>query len=111
MMFDKTKGNELLDYYGCLLTNHQLSVLKDYFQDDLSMNEISENLSISKAAVSDLINRSIKQLLLYEEKLHLIAQNEKLDKIIDELDKKDAYCQKIAKKLTNIYRRLEKCQK
>lgn len=105
MILDKTKGNLLIDYYGNLLTKHQLSILDDYFKDDLSMNEIAENHNISKAAVSDLINRSIKQLENYENKLKLIKQSEKLDKIIDELNKGDNKSKKLADKLINIFRR------
>ncbi|MDO5440270.1 MAG: DNA-binding protein [Erysipelotrichaceae bacterium] len=104
-MLDKNKGNLLLDYYGNLLTKHQLSILDDYFKNDFSMNEIAENEGISKAAVSDLINRSIKQLENYENKLKLIKQAEKLDKIISELEKGDEASKKLANKLINIYRR------
>lgn len=104
-MLDKNKGNLLLDYYGKLLTSHQLSILDDYFKDDLSMNEIAENRNISKAAVSDLIKRSVLQLENYEKALNLIKQAEKLDKIIDELEKGDNASKKLANRLINIYRR------
>lgn len=104
-MLDKNKGNLLIDYYGSLLTKHQLSILDDYFKDDLSMNEIAENREISKAAVSDVIYRSIKQLENYENKLKLIKQSEKLDKIISELENGDNESKKLANKLINIFRR------
>ena len=84
-MLSKQEGNLLLDFYGDLLTEHQLSIMNDYFRDDLSMNEIAYNYQISKAAVSDLINRTIKQLENYEAKLNLIKQDEQLDIIIKEL--------------------------
>lgn len=103
-MLDKNFGNLLLDYYGKLLTKHQLSILDDYFKNDYSMNEIAENYHISKAAVSDLINRSVKLLNFYENKLNLIKQDEKLDKIINELSNGDKDSKKIANKLIKIYR-------
>ena len=59
-MLDNAKANLLLDYYEDLLTSHQISILNDYFKDDLSMSEIAENNHISKAAVSDIIKRSVK---------------------------------------------------
>lgn len=105
MKLDREYSNLLIDYYGNLLTKHQLQILNDYFKEDLSMNEISINYKISKSAVSDLINRTINQLLSYEKALKLIEQNKKLDKIIYELENKDAYSKNIAKKLTNIFRR------
>ena len=102
-MLDKTTGNLLIDFYGQLLTKHQLNILDDYFKDDLSMNEIAENNSISKAAVADIIKRSLKQLEEYEKKLKLIKQSEKLDKIVDELNKNGNTI--LANKLNNIIRR------
>lgn len=104
-MLDRNECNLLIDYYGSLLTKHQLSILDDYFKDDLSMNEIAENNNISKAAVSDLIKRSVTQLKDYEAKLKLIKQSEKLDKLIEKLENGDIQSKKIAKKLINIYRR------
>lgn len=104
-MLDNTKANLLLDYYEDLLTSHQISILNDYFKDDLSMSEIAENNHISKAAVSDIIKRSVKQLEFYENKLNLVKQASKLDKIINELEKGDKQSKQIANKLINIFRR------
>lgn len=104
-MLDKNKGNLLLDYYGSLLTKHQVEILDDYFKDDLSMNEIAVNRNISKSAVSDIIKRSLSQLEIYEKQLKLVKQAEKLDKIIIELEQGDKQSKMIAKKLINILRR------
>ena len=103
-MLSKQEGNLLLDFYGDLLTEHQLSIMNDYFRDDLSMNEIAYNYQISKAAVSDLINRTIKQLENYEAKLNLIKQDEQLDIIIKELCLGDEKSSAIAKRLEKIFR-------
>jgi len=75
----------LLDYYSNLLTNHQIEIMSDYYNDDLSMNEIADNYSISKSAVQDLIKRTISQLNDYEKKLKLIDKDKKLYKIILEM--------------------------
>ncbi|MGN1405590.1 MAG: YlxM family DNA-binding protein [Erysipelotrichaceae bacterium] len=103
-MLSKEEGNLLLDFYGSLLTEHQLNVLNDYFVEDLSMNEIADELNISRAAVCDLINRSVKQLESYETKLNLISQDRKLDIIINELSNGDDYTKDIARRLLEIYR-------
>lgn len=105
MKLDRNKINLLLDYYDVLLTDHQKDILSDYYRDDLSMKEIANNLQISKAAVSDLINRTINQLLDYENKLKLIQQQEKLDKIINELEKGDIKDKALKDKLIKIFRR------
>ena len=57
MPIDREKNSLLLDYYGILLTKHQQDILDEYFNEDLSMNEIADNLEISKSAVQDLIKR------------------------------------------------------
>ena len=103
-MLSKEEGNLLLDFYGELLTRHQLNIMNDYFRDDLSMNEIAYNYEISIAAVSDLINRTIKQLENYETKLNLIKQDKQLDIIIKELYNGDEYSSIIAKKLEKVFR-------
>ena len=76
MPLDRKYHSLLLDYYGNLLTNHQLNILDEYFNEDLSMNEIADNYQISKSAVQDLIKRSLKQLNEYEDKLKLINKND-----------------------------------
>ena len=102
MLPDREKAALLLDYYGDLLTSHQQDILDEYFNEDLSMNEIADNLMISKSAVQDLIKRSLVQLNDYEKKLKLIAKDQKLDKILEEMSNEnsemlDSYIKKIRK--------------
>ena len=85
MEFDREHVNDLLDFYGPLLTSHQRDVLEEYYKEDLSMKEIAENYEISKAAISDLIKRTLAQLQDYEKKLHHIAQFEKIEEVIEEM--------------------------
>ena len=85
MPLDREKNIMLLDYYGNLLTRHQQEILDEYFNEDLSMNEIADNYMISKSAVQDLIKRSIVQLDSYEKTLKLIERDRKLDAILEEM--------------------------
>ena len=87
MPLDREKNSLLLDYYGVLLTRHQQDILDEYFNEDLSMNEIADNLQISKSAVQDLIKRSLTQLNEFEKKLKLIARDQKLNNILEEMKK------------------------
>lgn len=64
--------NLLLDFYAPLLTAKQKNVLEAYYGDNLSLGEISENNSVSRQAVHDLLQRSEATLLQYEEKLKLV---------------------------------------
>lgn len=100
---DKQEGNLLIDFYGNLLTIHQLEVLNDYYTNDFSMQEIAENNNVSKAAISDIIKRSYEQLIDYEKKLGLIRQSKKIDDLIIEMEK-DKINSKYINKLRKINR-------
>ena len=52
--------NKLIDAYESLLTEHQRNVIKMYYADDFSLQEISEETSSSRSAVLDLIRRTEK---------------------------------------------------
>ena len=71
-MEDKIKSGYLYDFYGELLTEHQRSVYEMSVNDDLSLSEIADSLSISRQAVHDMLKRCDRQLEEYEEKLHLV---------------------------------------
>ena len=69
--------NKLIDAYECLLTEHQRDVIKMYYAEDLSLQEISEETSSSRSAVLDIIRRTEKILYDYESKLHLVEKDER----------------------------------
>ncbi|UNT95765.1 YlxM family DNA-binding protein [Allobaculum mucilyticum] len=77
-MMDHLLANELFDLYGPLLSTRQQEVLELYFQDDLSLSEIRENLDISKAAVYDALNKGTAAMDSYEQKLHLYKKKQVL---------------------------------
>lgn len=78
----------LIDTYGKLLTNKQFEIVSNYYFDNLTLSEIGDNYSISRQAVNDCINQSVKALETYEEKLQLITKNNaiinKLSRIADD---------------------------
>lgn len=66
--------NILYDFYGELLTEHQRKIYEDSAYGDLSLSEIADTYDISRQGVHDLLKRCDKQLISYEEKLHLIER-------------------------------------
>ena len=90
MLLDRNRYSLLLDYYDVLLTQHQVDILKEYLNEDLSMNEIAENLMISKSAVQDLIKRTLNQLDTYEKKLKLLEKETRLDEILEQMEAEDS---------------------
>ena len=71
-MFEKDmKISFLLDFYGEVLSERKRTVLDYYYNDDLSLSEIAEEIGISRQGVRDLIKKAEEELHFYEEKLGL----------------------------------------
>ena len=81
------KISQLYDFYSELLSEKQKQYLNDYYFNDFSLTEISENYDISKQAVSNNIKRTIAELEQYEEKLNLIKLNNERLFLLNELRK------------------------
>ena len=56
-MEKNVKVSMLCQIYGNLLTKKQLSILEDYYNQDLSLSEIAENKNITRQAVRDIIKK------------------------------------------------------
>ena len=80
------KVSQLYDFYSELLSQKQKQYLNDYFFNDLSLTEISENYEISKQAVSNNIKRTIIELEQFEEKLNLIKLNNERLFLLNEIN-------------------------
>ncbi|MBP1576068.1 MAG: YlxM family DNA-binding protein [Oscillospiraceae bacterium] len=75
----------LLDFYGELLTDKQQELMHLYYEDDLSLSEISENEGITRQGVHDSIRRSETVLLEMEEKLGLAARFAKVNETAEKI--------------------------
>lgn len=64
----------LKDVYGPLLTEKQQAIISLYYEDDLSLSEIAEEMNVSRQAVYDLVKRAEQQLWQYETKLGLVEK-------------------------------------
>ncbi|MFZ5639908.1 MAG: YlxM family DNA-binding protein [Bacillota bacterium] len=64
----------LFDFYGQLLTAKQQEIIGLYYEQNLSLGEIAEELGVSRQAVHDIIRRGEKVLESYEQKLGLVAK-------------------------------------
>ena len=107
------KMSILCQIYGKLLTEKQYQVLDDYYNNDLSLSEIAENLNITRQAVRDNIKKGENKLFEYEEKLGFmkttIKTEQKIAKILSQITTiKTQYSdEKIAKILENIRKELD----
>lgn len=78
--------SDLLDLYGMLLTEKQRDSLVLYYNDDLSLSEIAENMGISRQGVRDSIKRGEEALLSYEEIIGLQRKARKFEEFLVEAD-------------------------
>ena len=71
-MFEKDlKKAYLLDFYGDVLTERKKEVLDMYYNEDLSLAEIADQIGISRQGVRDLIKKAEEEIFFLEEKLGL----------------------------------------
>lgn len=76
MSIDKLKYVLLSDFYSNLLTEKQREFLSLYYEEDLSLGEISERVGISRQAVYDSIRSSEMCLERFETELGLLASHQ-----------------------------------
>ena len=106
------KMSILCQIYGKLLTEKQYQVLDDYYNNDLSLSEIAENLNITRQAVRDNIKKGENKLFEYEEKLQImkttLRNEKKIEDILEQITKiQTNYSDKqIAKILENVKKQL-----
>ena len=79
----------LYDYYGELLSDIQREYFEEYYFDNLSLSEISENVGKSRNAIHKCIKSSCNKLYEFEDKLRLYEKRKKLESIIDKVNDKE----------------------
>lgn len=77
----------LYDFYNTLFSDKQKLYFEEYYFNNLSLGEISDNYSLSRNAIHKIIKSMVEKLEYYEDKLKLYEKSIELTKIIDVLDK------------------------
>ena len=95
-MIEREYLMDLYDIYKDLLTEKQRMYFKNYYFEDLTLQEAGEELNVSKQIISKTILQVIEKLKNYESTLHLnkiynvlnnIKKNTTDEKVRKELDK------------------------
>ncbi len=72
----------LYDFYGELLNDKQREYFEDYYFNNLSLGEISENVGVSRNAIHKNIKGSEEKLYFYEEKLGLYQKRKLMENLL-----------------------------
>lgn len=75
----------LFDFYGDMLTEKQQDMIELYYENDLSLSEIAEDIGITRQGVRDSIKRAEIQLLDMEEKLGLAKRFREVQSKVSEI--------------------------
>lgn len=96
------KISMLLDLYGKLLTEKQADTVDLYYNQNLSLSEIAEELNITRQGVRKNLVYAEDKLFDFEEKLcflkQKLEQNEIINQVINEI-KDDVLKDKLSKLL------------
>lgn len=76
----------LYDYYGILLTEKQQVYFEDYYFNNLSLSEISDNYEVSRNAIHKQLKDVAVKLNDYERKLKLYEKALEIRKLTAHFD-------------------------
>lgn len=77
----------LFERYGTLLTKHQQQVLDLSLRNDWSLAEIADHQGTSRAAVHDIVKRSVEAMEEFERRLGLLAEATRRRRKVASLDR------------------------
>lgn len=75
----------LFDLYGNLLSPRQYDAFDLYYNEDLSLSELAENLGVTRQGVLDNIRTAEKKLVNYEEKLGFAKKQSKYSTVVADI--------------------------
>ena len=76
----------LLDFYGEVLTPKQREMLRQYYNDDLSLSEIGENFGITRQGARDAIKHGETTLKDLEAKFRFAARYRRVQETLEQLE-------------------------
>lgn len=87
----------LYDIYYKLLTEKQQKYFEDYYFENLSLKEISENYNVSRNAIYNVIKEVEEKLNYYENNLKINEKTNKIKEVVTKIEDK-----KVIKEIENI---------
>ena len=85
-MFEKNmRIAYLLEFYADVLDEHVATVMRAYYNDDLSLAEIAQDEGISRQGIRHLIKRGEESLEFFDERLKLTERHAELMAAVESL--------------------------
>ncbi len=85
-MFEKNmKLAYLLDFYIDILDSHSQDIMRAYYEDDLSLAEIANDIGISRQGIRHIIKKCEEEILSLESVLRLGKKHEENERAIEKL--------------------------
>ncbi len=75
----------LLDFYGELLTEKQQKALELYYNEDLSLAEIADDMQVSRQGVRAFIKNGEEHLQKFEEKLGMFGRFSDISRLTEDM--------------------------
>ncbi len=85
-MENQVRVGLLFSFYRNMLTDRQIECVDLYYNEDLSLAEISEHLGITRQGVRDNIKRAEHMMIDIEERLGLVSRFLKIQDRLSEID-------------------------
>ncbi len=86
---DRAYISRLVDIYGNALSERQRDVIDLYYNEDLSLAEISEHCGITRQGVRDAIRHGVETLTHLESALGFYKKSEKITSLVSEIQNCD----------------------
>lgn len=88
-MKDTLYFSSLYDLYGDLLTEKQKNYFEDYYFNNLTLSEMSENYEISRNGIHKQLKETCEKLEHYDSILSLLKKKKELEEISNSIEKED----------------------
>ncbi len=82
---DRAYISRLVDIYGNALSERQRDVIDLYYNEDLSLAEISEHCVITRQGVRDAIRHGVESLHSLESALHFSEKSAKISALASDI--------------------------
>jgi len=80
---------KLFDIYEELITQKQKEYFIDYYFNNYTLQEISENYEVTRNAVHKSLKETEEKLIFYEDKLKILEKNKKILQILENSELKE----------------------